>query len=110
VLTFNMHYTAHGHEMKDRTKVGFRFAKQVREEQIFASSFGNGSFTIPAGAKDFAVPGAIGVSEPVRIWGLMPHTHQLAEDVKWGDQTWEEMQYTGFLFSVPSRRLKPAGG
>lgn len=70
-----MHYTAHGHEMKDRTKVGFRFAKQVREEQIFASSFGNGSFTIPAGAKDFAVPGAIGVSEPVRIWGLMPHTH-----------------------------------
>jgi len=27
--------------------------------------------------------------------------------VKWGDQTWEEMQYTGFLYSVPSRRLKP---
>ena len=20
------------------------------------------------------------------------------KDVKWGDQTWEEMQYTGFLF------------
>jgi len=30
--------------------------------------------------------------------------------VKWGDQTWEEMQYTGFLYSVPSRRLRPAGG
>jgi hypothetical protein len=28
------------------------------------------------------------------------------KDVKWGDQTWEEMQYTGFLYSVPSRRLK----
>lgn len=27
-------------------------------------------------------------------------------DVKWGDQTWEEMQYTGFLFTVDSRRLK----
>ena len=27
-------------------------------------------------------------------------------DVKWGDQTWEEMQYTGFLYSVPSRRLR----
>jgi hypothetical protein len=29
-------------------------------------------------------------------------------DVRWGDQTWEEMQYTGFLYSVPSRRLRPA--
>jgi mono/diheme cytochrome c family protein len=25
--------------------------------------------------------------------------------VRWGDQTWEEMQYTGILYSVPSRRL-----
>jgi hypothetical protein len=172
VLTFQMHYTAHGHEMKDRTKVGFRFAKQPPDEQIFASNFVNGSFTIPAGTKDFAVPSEIGVSEPVRIWGLMPHTHlrgtrwqyklekpdgtsevvldvphydfnwqtfylfdkplevpaggkltsmawydnsasnthnpDATKDVKWGDQTWEEMQYTGFLYSVPSRRLKPA--
>ena len=61
MLTFNVHYTAHGHEMKDRTKVGFRFAKQVPEEQIFASNFANGSFTIPAGAKDVAVPAEIGV-------------------------------------------------
>ena len=27
--------------------------------------------------------------------------------VSWGDQTWEEMQYTGILYSVPSRRLRP---
>ena len=29
-------------------------------------------------------------------------------DVKWGDQTWEEMQYTGMLFS-PVAQPKPAG-
>jgi hypothetical protein len=172
VLTFQMHYTAHGHEMKDRTTVGFRFAKEMPDEQILASEFVNGSFTLPAGAKDVAVPAEVGFSEPVRIWGMMPHTHlrgvrwqytlQLPDssppsvildvphydfnwqtyymfakplevpaggkitsmawydnsatnknnpdptkDVKWGDQTWEEMQYTGILFSVPSRRLKP---
>ena len=28
-------------------------------------------------------------------------------DVKWGDQTWEEMQYTGILYSV---KRSPAGG
>ncbi|MEP6495969.1 MAG: cytochrome c [bacterium] len=174
VLGFQMHYTSHGHEMKDRTKIGFRFAKQAPEEQIFASNFTNASFTIPAGAKDAAVPAEVGVREPVRIWGLMPHTHlrgtrwqyklekpdgtsevvldvphydfnwqtyymfdkpldvpaggkltsmawydnsvsnthnpDATKDVRWGDQTWEEMQYTGFLYSLPSRRLKPAGG
>jgi hypothetical protein len=174
VLTFQMHYTAHGHAMNDRTKVAFRFAKEPPDEEIFASHFFNGSFTIPAGAKDVAIPGEIGVSEPVRIWGMMPHTHlrgtrwqyklekpdgtsqivldvphydfnwqtyymfatplevpaggkivsmawydnsasnksnpDPTKDVKWGDQTWEEMQYTGFLYSVPSRRLKPASG
>jgi len=33
-------------------------------------------------------------------------------DVKWGDQTWEEMQYTGLLFSpaVPPPSQPSAGG
>ena len=35
------------------------------------------------------------------------HNPDAKIDVKWGDQTWEEMQYTGFLYTVPSRRLKP---
>jgi hypothetical protein len=171
VLTFQMHYTAHGHAMKDRSMIGFKFASEMPEEEIFASQFTNGSFTIPAGAKDVAVPAEITVgAEPVKIWGLLPHTHlrgtkwqyklekpdgtseiildvprydfnwqtyylfttplvipagakitsmawydnsksnktnpDATKDVKWGDQTWEEMQYTGFLYSVPSRRLK----
>jgi hypothetical protein len=165
-----MHYTAHGHDMNDRTSVGFRFAKEAPSEEIFASSFQNGAFTLPAGAKDIAVPGEIGFSQPVRIWGMMPHTHLRGTrwlykvekpdstssvvldvphydfnwqtyymfakplevpaggkilsmawydnsatnknnpdptiDVHWGEQTWEEMQYTGFLYSVPSQRPK----
>ncbi|HUQ83007.1 MAG TPA: hypothetical protein VM076_17780 [Gemmatimonadaceae bacterium] len=171
VLTFQMHYTAHGHEMQDRTSVGFKFAKEMPSEEIFATAFTNTAFTIPAGAKDVAVPSEIGVSQPVKIWGMMPHTHLRGTrwmyklegpdstqtvldvprydfnwqtyylfatplviqpgqkltslawydnsatnksnpdpsiDVKWGDQTWEEMQYTGILYSVPSRRLRPS--
>ena len=172
ILTFQMHYTAHGHEMKDRTKVGFRFAKEMPEQEIFASQFVNGQLVIPAGAKDVAVPAEIGINQPIQIWGLLPHTnlrgtrwqYKLVRpdsteelildvprydfnwqtyylfnkpldvapgsklfsmawydnsatnkhnpdpkiDVRWGDQTWEEMQYTGFLYTVPSRRLRPA--
>jgi len=167
VLTFQMHYTAHGHEMKDRSRVGFRFAAEKPQEEIFASQFVNGSFTIPAGQKDVAVPAEITTSQPVRIWGIFPHTHlrgtrwrytlvkpdstsevildmphydfnwqtyylfdkpldipagakimstawydnsatnkhnpDPTKDVQWGDQTWDEMQYTGFLYSVPGR-------
>jgi hypothetical protein len=143
-------------------------------EEIFIGSFTNGSFTIPAGAKDVAVPAELGIGQPVKIWGLLPHTHlrgtrwqytldkpdgtsavildvprydfnwqtyylfanplELAPgskitsmawydnsasnknnpdpkaDVKWGDQTWEEMQYTGFVYTVPGRRVRPTGG
>lgn len=34
------------------------------------------------------------------------HNPDATQNVKWGDQTWEEMQYTGYLYSVPSRRLR----
>ena len=31
-----------------------------------------------------------------------------SKHVRWGDQSWKEMQYTGILYSVNSRRLTPA--
>jgi len=171
VLTFQMHYTAHGHEMKDRTSVGFRFAKEPPKEEVLVGSFVNGAFTLPAGAKDVAVPAELEPTVPVRIWGLLPHTHLRGtrwqyklerpdgtssvildvphydfnwqtyylfatpleipvggkivstawydnsasnrnnpdpkKDVTWGEQTWEEMQYTGFIYSVPGRPIEP---
>ena len=171
ILTFQMHYTAKGHERMDRTAIGFRFAKQPPAEQIIASAFFNGQFTLPPGANDVMVPSTLGVNEPIKIYGLLPHTHlrgkrwqytlvrpdgssevildvpkydfnwqtyylfakpleipagariiarawydnsaenennpDPAATVHWGDQTWEEMQYTGILYSVNSRRLTP---
>lgn len=43
------------------------------------------------------------------------HNPNSKVDVKWGDQTWEEMQYTGLLFSPvaapkPTTDTKPGGG
>ncbi|MGQ0649859.1 MAG: thiol-disulfide isomerase [Gemmatimonadaceae bacterium] len=169
VLTFQMHYTAHGHAMKDRTSLGMIFAKAPPAEELRAASFVNGQFVIPAGATDHRVPSEIGFRETVRVWGLLPHTHLRGKrweyrlvqpdgrsevilsvpnydfnwqtyymfakpleivpgariealawydnsvanpanpdpkkEVRWGDQTWEEMQYTGFLYTVNSRRL-----
>jgi hypothetical protein len=171
VLTLQMHYTAHGTAMKDRTKVGFVFAKEPPEEEIRVAAFVNGAFTIPAGASNVSVPSEVGFRESVRVWGMLPHTHLRGKkweyrlvqpdgksetvlsvpeydfnwqpyymfarplvipaggkieatawydnsaankanpdprvDVKWGDQTWEEMQFTAFFYTVDSRRLRP---
>lgn len=164
VLTLQVHYTAHGHAMNDRTSIGFRFASAPPAEEIFASYFANGQFTLPAGAKDVPVSAEIGAGRAIRIWGMLPHTHLRGTrwlyelerpdgssdvvldvphydfnwqtyymfttplevpaggkivstawydnsaankhnpdptiDVHWGDQTWEEMQYTAFLYSI----------
>jgi copper type II ascorbate-dependent monooxygenase-like protein len=172
ILTFQMHYTAKGHDRMDRTSVGFRFAKEAPSEQIIATHFVNGQFSLMPGAKDAMVPSSVAFNEPVKIYGLFPHTHLRGKKwqytlvrpdgssevildvpkydfnwqtyylfakpleipagariiarawydnsadndnnpdptatVRWGDQTWEEMQYTGLLYSVNSRRLKPA--
>ena len=170
ILTFQMHYTAKGHARMDRTSIGFRFAKAPPTEQIFSTAFFNAQFEIPAGTKDVMVPASVGFNEPVRVYGLAPHTHlrgtrwqytlvkpdgssevildvpkydfnwqtyylfakplevpagariigrawydNSAENehnpdptvaVHWGDQTWNEMQFTGILYSVNSRRLR----
>lgn len=168
VLTFQMHYTAKGHAMKDRTKVGFVFAKAPPEQEIRATQFLNGQFNIPAGAFDYPVAAEVGFTDSAQVWGIFPHTHlrgkkweyrliypdgrtetllsvpnydfnwqtyylfakpvivppgariesyawydnsasnknnpDATKDVKWGDQTWEEMQYTGLLVSRIQRK------
>jgi hypothetical protein len=171
-LVFQMHYTAHGHELKDRTSIGFRFTSEMPNERIIASNFLNARFVLPAGKKDIMVPSTVTFNEGAKLYGLFPHTHvrgtrweytlekpdgtrqiildvprydfnwqsyylfttpleipagakitsrawydnsvtnrhnpDATVDVRWGDQTWEEMQYTGFLFSLNSQRLKPS--
>ena len=56
----------------DRTEIGFKFAKAPPTEEMFTSSFFNGSLKLPAGAANVAVPGEIGFGRAVRVWGLMP--------------------------------------
>ena len=32
------------------------------------------------------------------------HNPDPTKEVRWGDQTWEEMQFTGFFYSIPRRQ------
>ncbi len=164
ILTVQMHYTASGHEMHDRTRVGFKFAESAPAKEMRIGAFINGTFTLPAGERDVAVRSELEPTEAVTIYSLLPHTHlrgtgwkyelempdgssevvldvprydfnwqttyvfatplvvpagaklkstawydnssanvhnpDASVDVKWGEQTWEEMQFTSFLYTV----------
>jgi mono/diheme cytochrome c family protein len=170
VLTFQMHYTAHGMAMKDQSSLGIVFAKEPPAQEMHASYFVNARLVIPAGASDHRVDAQVSFREQSRIYGILPHTHLRGKrweynlitadgqsstilsvpnydfnwqtyymfkeplvvpagarivssawydnsaanrsnpdptaEVRWGDQTWEEMQYTGLLFT---RDVRPAG-
>jgi hypothetical protein len=166
-LHLELHYTATGTAGTDRSRVGLIFAKEPPDQEIRASQFLNGQFTIPAGAANHEVTTDVTFAEEATLWGLFPHTHVRGKrwnytlelpdgtirpllsvprydfnwqtyylfkeplvipqgarirstawydnsaanrsnpdpkvDVKWGDQTWEEMQYTGILYAVKRR-------
>ncbi|HSB10691.1 MAG TPA: thiol-disulfide isomerase [Blastocatellia bacterium] len=173
-LAFQVHYTANGTAAKDRTSVGFIFARKPPRQEIRNSAFVNPLFVIPAGAENHRVDAAIQFSEDSHIWALFPHTHLRGKSweyrlvypdgrsevvlsvpkydfnwqtyyvftkpiavpkgtrleavahydnsirnkwnpdpkatVRWGPQTWEEMQYSGITFSVDEPHHDSAAG
>jgi len=172
VFELQVHYTAFGTEVKDRTKVGIRFSKKPAPKEIRITHFFNTGLVLPAGADNVEITADMGFSGDTTVYGIFPHTHlrgkrwqyelQLPDgtkkiildvprydfnwqtyymfkeplripagaklisrawydnstknpsnpdpkvDVKWGDQTWEEMQYTGLLFAPVPKPASPA--
>ena len=164
VLTFQVHYTTNGKPAKDRSGIGFVFAKQRPQYEVRSGSFSNPALLIPAGEANHRVDSAIEFLQDSRITAIFPHTHLRGKRweyrmvypdgrsevvlsvpkydfnwqtyyefvtplkapkgarlegtahydnsaanranpdpkaaVRWGDQTWEEMQYTGITFIV----------
>ncbi len=163
-IVVQMHYTTNGKEAVDQTKVGLFFAKEPPKEEMRFTNLSNGSFTIPAGAADYAVNAEMTTTADITLRSLLPHTHLRGKrweytvvypdgrseiilsvprydfnwqtdyvftqplklpkgtkiravahydnsvanksnpdskaDVKWGDQTWEEMMFTAFVYSI----------
>ena len=164
VLTFQVHYTTNGTAGTDKSRIGFKFAKQAPSNPVHATAMMNPRFMIPAGAAEHPVEARMEFLEDVTIYSLAPHTHlrgkaweytvtypdgrsevvlsvpkydfnwqteyvfatplrlpkgsilksvahydnskenkanpDPTQPVYWGDQTWEEMQYTGIIYSI----------
>ena len=74
-IVFQMHYTTIGQVAKDRTKIGFIFAKEPGKKVINTGNAVNARFVIPAGDPNYEVKASKKFDEDVLITSFMPHMH-----------------------------------
>jgi mono/diheme cytochrome c family protein len=74
-IVFQMHYTTNGQVSKDRTKIGFVFAKEPGKRMIVTGNAANARFVIPPGESSHEVKSSKTFDEDVLITSFMPHMH-----------------------------------
>ncbi len=74
-IIFQVHYTTNGQKTKDRTSIGFRFAKQPPKEEIRLSPLANANFVIPPGAPDHRVDAEMTFIKDVKLRSIVGHAH-----------------------------------
>jgi mono/diheme cytochrome c family protein len=74
-IVFQMHYTTNGRVEKDRTKIGFVFAKEPAKKELQTGNAINVRFVIPAGDPNYKVTASKTFEEDIAIVSFMPHMH-----------------------------------
>ncbi len=74
-LIFQMHYTANGKPVRDRTRIGIVFAKRPPAEQIVAMQAAAHRLAIPAGDANYRATAIATVEQPSYLVGLRAHMH-----------------------------------
>jgi mono/diheme cytochrome c family protein len=74
-IVFQMHYTTNGVVSKDRTKIGFIFAKEPAKREVMTGNATNSRFVIPPGDGNHEVKASRTFDEDVLITSFMPHMH-----------------------------------
>jgi mono/diheme cytochrome c family protein len=79
-LVFQVHYTPNGTETKDRSYVGFIFAKEPPKAEVVTRPVLNAKFVIPAGDQNYQVESTYSFTQDAHIYSLMPHMHLRGKD------------------------------
>ena len=74
-IVFQMHYTTNGQVGKDRTSIGFVFAKAPATKEIVTANVLESKFAIPPGADNHEVKSSKVMTEDVLITSFYPHMH-----------------------------------
>jgi hypothetical protein len=79
-IVFQMHYTTNGTPGKDRTKIGFNFAKEPPKERVTMLASTNNKFVIPPGDPNYRVDASFTIQEDALLRSLVPHMHLRGKD------------------------------
>jgi hypothetical protein len=79
-IVLQMHYTPNGEAAKDRTSVGFVFAKEPVQKTIVTGNAANARFVIPPGDPHHEVTSSTTFGENIHLVTLMPHMHVRGKD------------------------------
>jgi len=79
-LIFQVHYTPNGTEARDKSYVGFVFAKQMPANEIMTRPVMNARFVIPPGDPSYQVESSYTFTQDAHIQSLMPHMHLRGKD------------------------------
>jgi type 1 glutamine amidotransferase/mono/diheme cytochrome c family protein len=82
-IVFQLHYTPHGHAVRDRTRLGIVFAKRPPNERVLTVSAVNDTFRIPPGHPDYRVDASFEVGADVTLASLHPHMHGRGKDFEY---------------------------
>lgn len=74
-LIFQMHYTANGKDVVDRTKVGLVFSKEPPQQRVLTLGTMNTMFTIPPEVSDYTVDAKAPHVNPGELLSFFPHMH-----------------------------------
>jgi hypothetical protein len=80
-LVLQMHYTANGTEMTDRTRVALIFAKEPPKKQAGGSMILNLGFAIPPGADNHEVRASQTMRRDTVLTSMTPHMHMRGRDM-----------------------------
>jgi mono/diheme cytochrome c family protein len=79
-LIFQVHYTPNGTEAKDKSYVGFVFAKEPPKAEVVTRPVLNAKFVIPPGDPSYKVESTYTFPQDAHIYSLMPHMHFRGKD------------------------------
>ncbi len=74
-LVLQMHYTAKGKDVADRTRIGVVFAKEPPKQAVLTLQMGNDKFVIPAGDANYRVAVSGTLPNDATLISLFPHMH-----------------------------------
>jgi hypothetical protein len=74
-IVFQLHYTPNGRPARDRSRIGFVFAKEPPVQRVFNFAIGNAGFVIPPHAPAHPVEGGEVLLNDIELLSFNPHMH-----------------------------------